>query len=92
MAGYDQEQREMDALQRDLKLGLMLQVTGWTLLAFDAILVMFIWTGMRAGSEFWLYWTVIEGVLGLALVVVGKHFKSKAGSEISRLGGGTKAA
>jgi hypothetical protein len=87
MSNYDQEQREMDAMQRDMRLALMLQVTGWTLLAFDGIIVMFIWTGLRAGSSFWLYWAVIEGVLGMALAMAGGHYKSKAGSEISRARG-----
>jgi hypothetical protein len=96
MSNYDREQREMDAVQNDLRLGLSLQVIGWTLLAFDGIIVVFVWTGLRAGSYFWLYWTVIEGVLGLALTMVGKSYKARAGTEVSRLssdvGDGTKAA
>ncbi len=87
----DQELRQMDAMQRDMRLGLALQVTGWTLLAFNAIIVMFVWTALRVGSNFWLYWAIIEGALGSALVMAGSHYRAKAGSEISRLGG-AKAA
>ncbi len=88
----DQELREMDALQRDMRLGLALQVMGWTLLAFNAIIVMFIWTALRVGSNFWLYWAIIEGALGSVLVMAGSHYRAKAGSEISRLGGLKRAA
>ncbi len=92
MSNYDREQREMDGVQQKLRLGTILEVTGWTLLAFLTIPVTFVWTGWRAGSYFWLYWTVIEGVLGLALSMVGKYFKNKAGSGVSRLSDESRAA
>ncbi len=92
MSNYDQEQREMDGVQRKLRLGMLLEVTGWVLLAFLAIPVIFVWTGWRAGSLFWLYWTVIETVLGLALTMAGKYYKNRAGSGVSRLSEERKAA
>jgi pheromone shutdown protein TraB len=93
MPNYDQEQREMEAMQRDMKLGLALQVTGGTLLAFDLIIIFFVWSGLRVGSNFWLYWAIIQGVLGAALVAAGGYYRSKAGSEISRSQrAGTRAA
>lgn len=92
MSNYDRELRETDAMQRDMRLGIGLQVMGWTLLAFNGIILTFVWSGVRIGSNFWLYWLIIEGVLGMALAKAGGHYKSKAGTEISRLGSGTKAA
>ncbi len=86
MSNYDREQREMDAVQNELRLGLILEVAGWTLLSFLGIIVCFIWTGLRAGSYFWLYWTIIEGAIGMVLLGAGRYYKDKAGSEISRLG------
>ncbi len=86
MSNYDREQQEMDVVQSELRLGLILEVAGWTLLSFLGIIVCFIWTGLRAGSYFWLYWTIIEGVIGMALLGAGRYYKDKAGSGISRLG------
>ena len=92
MSNYDREQREMDGVQQKLRLGTILEVTGWTLLAFLAIPVIFVWTGWRAGSYFWLYWTVIEGVLGVVLSMTGKYYKNKAGNGVSRLSDERRAA
>lgn len=92
MSNYDREQREMDAVQSELRLGLILDVAGWTLLSFLGIIVCFIWTGLRAGSYFWLYWTIIEGAVGMALLMAGKYYKTKAGSGVSRLGERQRAA
>ena len=92
MANYDHEQVPIDAVRRDLARGLMLQVAGWTLLTFLGVIVIFIWTGLRAGSYFWLYWTLIQSVIGLALVMAGNHNKEKAGGEIPRTREEEKAA
>ncbi len=86
MSNYDREQREMDEVQNGLRMGLILEVAGWTLLSFLGIIVCFIWTGLRAGSYFWLYWTIIEGAIGMALLGASNYYKNKAGTEVSREG------
>jgi protein-S-isoprenylcysteine O-methyltransferase Ste14 len=50
---------------------LTLQAIGWLLLAFDGIVAVFVFVGIRTGSWLWLYWTVIEGVLGIGLIAAG---------------------
>src|SRR5512146_2241001 len=45
---------------------LTMQAIGALLLAFDAIPAVFV--GLRDGSLLWLYWTAIEGLIGMALV------------------------
>lgn len=50
---------------------LTLRAVGWLLLAFDGIIAVFVFVGIRDGSLLWLYWTVIEGILGLGLVAAG---------------------
>jgi hypothetical protein len=82
MSNYDREQREMDAVQRDLSRGLNLGVIGWTLLLFNGIPFMFVWTGWRAGSMFWTYWALIEGAVGLVFVVMGRRYRARAGREV----------
>lgn len=86
MSNYDQEQREMDEVTDDLRLASILQTIGWVLLGFNGIVVTWVWTGFRAGSYFWLYWTIIESGLGFSLVMAGSYLKTRAGRRISRLG------
>jgi hypothetical protein len=44
---------------------------GTLLLVFDAIPVVFVFVGIRAGSLLWLYWTAIEGLIGLVMIGIG---------------------
>jgi hypothetical protein len=50
-----------------------LAVAGKTLLWMDLILLAFVYNGVRAGSYFWLYWVLIEGILGVALLALGSR-------------------
>jgi hypothetical protein len=85
MSNYDREQREMDALQQSSDRGLTFEVIGWMLLLFNIIPLTFLWVGLRSGSFFWTYWSVIEGAIGIVLVLIGRRYKAKAGSYVSRL-------
>lgn len=59
---------------------LTLRTVGWMLLIFDvAIIAVFIFVGLRSGSLLWLYWTAIQGVVGIALVGAGMYQESVAG-------------
>lgn len=85
MSQHDREQIEVDVVVADLRRASALQVAGWTLLVFDALIIgIWLFTGYRAGTWFWLYWFVIEGALGLALVVVGSYLKTRAGHHAKR--------
>jgi hypothetical protein len=92
MSNYDREQREMDAVERDLELGLRFEVVGWMLLLFNGIAVMFLWVGLRSGSFLWAYWAVIEGFVGFVLIMIGQRYKAKAGTNVSRTEEEEKAA
>jgi hypothetical protein len=49
------------------------------LLIFDvAIIALFIFVGLRTGSLLWLYWTLIQGLLGMVLVGAGMYQESVA--------------
>ncbi len=86
MSNYDLEQAQMDAMTYDLRWASILETVGWVLLVFDTIPVTLVWTGFRAGTYFWLYWTIIEGAIGFGLTMYGAYLKSIAGRHISRLG------
>jgi hypothetical protein len=89
VSNYDQEQRAMDAMAAELHRAATFQVMGWLLLGFGGIIVCLVWVGFRTGSYFWLYWTIIEGGLGVSLVLTGHYLRSRAGRYISRLGPST---
>ena len=61
----------LDAALREQQLGRVMLVLGGLLIAFDCIVGVWIWVGLRSGSDFWLWWVVIEGVLGLVLIGAG---------------------
>ncbi len=85
MSNHDQEALQVDAVVDDLRKASAFQVSGWTLLVFDVLIIAaWLWTGFRAGSDFWLYWFLIEGVIGLALVSVGSYLKTRAGRHLAR--------
>jgi hypothetical protein len=65
---------------------LTLQAIGWLLLAFDGIVAVFVFVGIRDGSLLWLYWTVIEGILGLGLVAAGVRLGDRAADAMGHTG------
>lgn len=54
------------------------QSVGWLLLVFDAIVAVFIFVGIRNGSWLWLYWTLMEGVVGIGFVGAGLYTEQLA--------------
>lgn len=53
--------------------GATLQALGALLLVFNAIPAVFVFVGIRTGSYLWLYWTAIEGLVGMGLIAAGKY-------------------
>lgn len=85
MAKYDRVQRQMDEMIGALHRASALLTIGYLLLFFDVVVACFVWAGLRVGSDFWLYWTVIQGVIGIALVGAALHTRSRMGKHLSRL-------
>jgi hypothetical protein len=67
--------------------GLAMQAVGALLLVFDSIPAVFVFVGIRDGSLMWLYWTVIEGSIGIALVAAGVRLKEKANDLLAHAAG-----
>ena len=76
---YDREQQDMDEILRQQRTGLILRAVGWILILTDVIPLMFIWTAWRAGSNFWMWWFIIEGVAGVALAIAGSRIDVRSG-------------
>ena len=74
----------MNAEAHGEHISLVMRTVGWLLLIFDIIPAVFVWVGLRTGSEMWLWWTVAEGMLGGLLVVGGQYFKEYAAAQVGR--------
>lgn len=51
---------------------------GKWLLWMDLLLVIFVYTGIRAGSYMWLIWVLVEAIAGLALIGIGSSKHKRA--------------
>ena len=56
-------QQEVAALEEQRR-GTVLITVGKVLLWIDLILVSFVYVGLRAGSYLFLWWVLVEGILG----------------------------
>jgi hypothetical protein len=75
-----------DLALRAQRSGGVMSVVGWTLITFDCLIAVWIWVGLRSGSDFWLYWVVIEGVLGLVLVWMGIRRRAAGARSLGEIG------
>lgn len=46
---------------------------GKLLLWMDFLLMTFVYVGLRAGSDFWMWWVIGQGVIGLLLLEIGSR-------------------
>ena len=84
MPGFDRDQLAIDNTVENRRLGSVLLTVGWILLWMDAVLGVFFFISLRNGSWFWPIWLGIEGILGLALVIMGTRYRRAIGP--TRLG------
>lgn len=77
MEDLRQKTTASDLALREQRRGSVMSIVGWTLIGFDCLIAVWIWVGLRSGSEFWLYWVAIEGVIGLALVWLGARRRAE---------------
>ena len=73
MSGINLDRVEEEAILERRRSGLVLITVGKVLLWMDFLLMAFIYVGIRSGSDFWLWWVVAEGVLGLILIEIGSR-------------------
>lgn len=74
----------MNAAGHGEHIGLVMRAIGWQLLIFDMIPVVFVWVGLRDGSWMWLWWALVEGLVGSLLVIAGNYFKEYAAHQVGR--------
>lgn len=84
MPGFERDQSAIDNTVENRQLGSAMLTAGWILLWFDAILVIYFFRSLRDGSYFWPTWVMIQGVIGLGLVMAGTRYRRTIGA--TRLG------
>ena len=77
MEDLRQKTAASDLALREQRRGSVMSIVGWTLIGFDCLIAVWIWVGLRSGSEFWLYWVAIEGVIALALIWLGARRRAE---------------
>lgn len=73
MSGVKLNRVEEVQIPGGVRTGNTLVTVGKVLLWMDFLLLAFVYVGIRSGSDFWMWWVIIEGVLGLVLLEVGSR-------------------
>jgi len=73
MSGIKLNRVEEVQIAGGTRTGNTLVTVGKVLLWMDFLLLAFVYVGVRSGSDFWMWWVIIEGVLGLVLLEVGSR-------------------
>ncbi len=80
MPGYERDQVAIDNTVENRQLGSVMLTLGWILLWGDAVLGIFFFISLRNGSMFWPTWLAVEGIAGLALVMIGTRYRHAVGA------------
>ena len=71
MSGLKLSKLEDQGMNERKRSGMALITVGKVLLWMDFLLLAFVYVGLRSGSRMWLWWVLLEGVLGLVLIEIG---------------------
>lgn len=69
---------EEAASLEELRKGGVWKTVGKVLLWVELVPLMFLYMSLRAGSQLIVWWAIIEGLLGLALYIVGSRRRARA--------------
>jgi hypothetical protein len=74
---HDRILQEAASLE-ELRKGGVWKTVGKVLLWVELIPLMFLYMSLRAGSQLILWWAILEGLLGLALYILGSRRRARA--------------
>lgn len=57
---------------------LVLRTLGWLSIVWGAMISIWIWMGLKAGSDLWLYWTIGQFVFGAICLAVAGRLQERA--------------
>ena len=84
MPGLEHEEAAKDVAVESRELGSVMLTLGWILLWGVALLGIYFFESVCAGSLFWPIWLAVQGIAGLMLVIAGTRYRRATG--ITRLG------
>ena len=70
-----------DRAEKHWKIARVLRVVGWTSIVWGCITMMWIWMGLKAGSDMWAIWTAAQFLAG-GVCLAAASFLSYRGSRI----------
>jgi hypothetical protein len=73
MPGIKLRRLEESQIPGGTRTGNTLVTAAKLLLWLDLIPLAFVYVGIRGGSHFWMWWVVIQAMLGVALMGAGYH-------------------
>lgn len=73
MSGINLNRVEDAGMLERQRSGAVLITVAKVLLWMDFLLLAFVYVGLRSGSDFWFWWVIGEGILGLLLLEVGSR-------------------
>jgi hypothetical protein len=71
---------ENDKYQRA---ALVLRTLGWFSIVWGCVVATWIWTGLKAGSDLWLWWSIGQFVFGAICLVLAARLRMH-GAELMR--------
>jgi len=77
MSGIKLNRVEEVQMPGGIRTGNALMTVGKVLLWMDFLLLAFVYVGLRAGSDFWMWWVIGEGIIGLLLLEIGAHKRGR---------------
>lgn len=57
---------------------LVLRTVGWTSIVWGLLTMIWIWTGLKAGSELWLWWTIAQFAFGAICLMAANRLQTRA--------------
>lgn len=67
-----------DRVESYWKAARVLRVVAWTSIVWGCLTTIWIWTGLKAGSDMWLIWTIVQFVVGGVCLVAAWLLASRA--------------
>ncbi len=68
-----------DRDHRYLRAALVLRTIGWLSIVWGAMISIWIWMGLRAGSDLWLWWSVGQVAFGMICLAVASSLRLRRG-------------
>ena len=67
-----------ESTDRYQKAGLILRTLGWLSIAWGCITLMWVFSGIRDGSYWWLIWTIAQFVIGVIFIALATRVQARS--------------